>query len=158
MVPDVIADATAEVLHEVIGAFVVGLTTDGGSRGVEAGAGSADAAHKIKAQFLTKTRLVEHVEVGQDRAVVYFVEDVDTLSSPPGGFDVKAEAVLEKNRVTAEVEVGAALFRWQRRVVGRGGRQERAAANKDVTLLVGGELGDGKLGGEQKRENRCKKR
>jgi hypothetical protein len=151
MVPDVIAETAAKVFHEVIGADVVRITRSGGARLVESRVGRADASHKVKASLLTETRLVKQVEVGQNRAEVFFLADVDALSSPPGGFDVKAETVLEKDRVTAEVEIEAALFRRER-AVGSGGRQERAAAQKDVTLL-----GRGKLGEEQEGENGCEK-
>src|SRR5580693_2976128 len=125
VVPDVIADTTAEVLHEVIGAFVVGHTRLGGSRSVEASIGGADASHKIEAKFLTQTWLAENVEVGQDGAVVYFLGDEGTLSCPPGGFDINTQAMCEEDHVAAEVDVEASLFRRLKSAVRRrGGRQE----------------------------------
>src|ERR1019366_7936299 len=85
-------------------------------------------------------RLVEHVEVGEDGAVVFFSGEIDALSRPPGGLDVKAD-VFERNHIAAEVDVEAALLR-RKTAAGVGGRHERAAAQEYVNLLGRGELDD----------------
>src|SRR5580700_8833780 len=141
MAPNVEAYACAEMLHEVIGAGVVGIASIRGARGVEAHVASADAAHQVKAYSLAQVRLVEEVEVGQNGAIVQ-PGFVDTLGSQPGGFDVNAE-LLDGKHVAAEVEIRAAAHRRVGAVGGRG-RFKRAAAEKDIDLL-----GRGKLGKEQ---------
>ena len=70
MVPDVIADAAAEMLHEVIGADVVRIARGRSSRSVKAGIAGSDPSHKIESELLTDMRLVEQVEVGEDRTIV----------------------------------------------------------------------------------------
>jgi len=147
MTPDVKADAAAQMRHEVIGAVV----TLGARHAllVDARIASADAGHQVEANSLPQMRLVEEVEVGQDGAIVQSGPGpVDVLSGQPSGFDVNAEA-LEGDHVTAEVKISAAAHR-RVRTAGSGGRLERAAAEKDVTLLGGGKLGEG-----QEREKGC---
>jgi hypothetical protein len=160
VVPGVIADAAGEMLHEVIGADIVrSARTAGRAGGVESGAGSADTTHKVEAKFLSQTRLVEQVEIGQDGAVVFFSGEIDALSSPPGGLDVNAEAVLQKDRVPANVDVKAAVLRRQKKCVAVGSRRQGCtAANEDINLLVGSHLGGRKLGEEQKSQNRYENR
>jgi hypothetical protein len=156
VVPDVIAETGADVLHEVIAAGVVDAGTSEGATGddgrdVEAGAGDSDAAEKIETNFFAQPGLEERVEVGQDRAVVYVFAGEGALTGSPGGFNLKAEAALVADYVTADVKVGAAPFRWRKeRTAGGGGSQQGAAADKNVTLL-----GRGKLGEEQASEHGC---
>ena len=56
VVPNVVADAAAEIFHEVITAAVVDapaeVTAGGYLRDVEASAGNADAAEEVGADFL----------------------------------------------------------------------------------------------------------
>jgi len=70
VLPEIVAETGAQLLHEVIGADVVRVTRGGSSRLVKPRVRSADAGGKVKASFLTQARLVEQVEIGQDRAVV----------------------------------------------------------------------------------------
>src|SRR5580704_6473072 len=139
MAPDVKANAASDVRHEVVGADVVDTTAARGARDVEAVIASADASHQVEAKSLTQMRLVEEVEVGQDRTKVLLPGEVDALSSPPGGFDIKAE-LLDGKHVAADVEISAAAHR-RAVVVGRR-RQKGAAAHKDVDLLGRGKLGE----------------
>ncbi len=116
VVPNVVADAAAEVFHEVVAAGVVDtpaaeVAAGDYLRDVEACAGDTDAAHKIKPNFLAQTRLKEPVEVGQDGAVVFVFSGIVSLAGSPRGFNVKAKAALEANDVTADADIGATLFR-----------------------------------------------
>jgi len=151
MVPDVIADATAQVLHKVIRADVVGATTAGGARSIEAGGADADPGQKVEASLLTQSRLEKQVEIGKDGSEVFLASDINALTSPPGGFDIKPEAIVE-DHIASEVEVKAAFFRREG-ASGSCGRQQRAAADKNVALLRAGEVAR-----KNESENGCKKR
>ena len=159
-VPNVVAKAAAEIFHEVVAAGVVdaaGNVTRG--QQLEAIASDADASKKIQAKLLVLAdlRLEERVDVGEDRAVGLAVARIVGLMVSPSGFCVKAEMVFESDVVNADVDVGAALFRWWlevHRVIVRGRRHERAAADHEVCLLSGSECGKQKngAGGYKSRE------
>jgi len=110
MVPRVEADATAEMLHEMIGADIVDAATAGGTRLIKTGIGRTDASQQVSAKPMTQMRLPEQVEVGEDGAVVFFSGEIDALSCSPGGFDVKAD-VFVWNHIATEVDVKTAFFR-----------------------------------------------
>ena len=146
VVPNVVAQTAAEVFHEVITAAVIDAATEvtagGHFRYVEARAGDADAAEEVGADSLGDFRLEDSVEVGQDGTVSRVLEiRIVALTSPPGGFNAKADAVLESDYVAANVDVSAALFRRLLEVphaAGRGGRYKGATADHDVPLLSRG--------------------
>jgi hypothetical protein len=145
-VPNVIADPTAKVFHEVIAAGVVDAAGDV-TRGqeIESGAGDANASKEIEAEFLAHTGLEERVDVGEDRAIGLAVARVVGLMISPSGFCVKAEvAFLEADVVTAYADVSSAFLRGWHEVNGvavGGGRHEGATADHDVHLLCGSEAG-----------------
>jgi hypothetical protein len=157
MVPNVIAEASADVLHEVIAAGVVNASRGGtGGKDVEAVAGNADAGQKVEANFLGYSGLVEGVDVGKERPVI-FVTVIARLLKPPGSFNVKAETMPEGHYVAAEAEVGSACFGQGLEghyVAGGSKRLEDAAADQDIALLLGrGEVGkqqNGTCGCEQR--------
>src|SRR5580704_17676497 len=94
-VPNVVAEAGAEVFHEMIAAGEVDASRAGaGIEDVEPVAGNADAGHEVEAHFLIDLRLEEHVGVGEDRAVI-FITVVAPLLVPPGGFYINAETMRE---------------------------------------------------------------
>ena len=116
MVPNVVADAAAEVFHEVIAAAVIDVPAEVATRGylrdIEAGAGNADAAKEIGPDFLGNFRLEDSIEVGQDGTIGrVLVIRIVALTSPPGDISAEAEVALEADYVAANVDVGAALFR-----------------------------------------------
>ena len=145
VVPNVIAEASADVLHEVIAAGEVDASGNAaGAKDVEAVAGDADTGKEVEADFLGHFGLEEDVYVGQDGAV-FFVAKVVCLVIPPGGFDVKAEAMFEGDDVSSEAGVDATFFGRRLEghdVAGRGERLEDVAADQDVTLLSRGEIGE----------------
>lgn len=137
-VPNVIAKAGAEIFHEVIAAGEVHASGGAaGGKDVEAVAGNADTGDNVEAKFPGQLGLEQHVDVGEDRAIVFGAK-VAGLVIPPGGFYIEAEAMGEADVVGAEAEVGPAFFDWRMErhdVAGNGGRNEDAAADQDVTLL-----------------------
>jgi hypothetical protein len=153
VVPKIIAEASAEILHEVIAGGVVDASGDAaGGKEVEVVAGNADTGQNIEAKFPGQLGLEEHVDVGQDGAIG-FVAVIACLVIPPGGFYVNAEAVPEGDDVSAEAGVDAAFFDRRLKgydVAGGGQRRENAAATQDVSLLGRGEVG------EQKNDTRGK--
>ena len=159
MVPDVIAETGAEILHEVITGGVVDATgkvaARSGIRHVEACAGDADTAEKIETDLLAQLRLEERVEVGQDRTVG-FVAEVTRLTSSLSSFNVEAEALLEANNIPANAEVSSTLLRdvSGKQLIRAGrGRQQSTAEKHDVALL-----GRSEAAREHKSKNRCEKR
>jgi len=146
MVPDVVAETGTEILHEVVTGGVVDAAGKVGARSgighVEAGAGNADAAKEIEADFLPELGLEECVKVGQDRAVG-FVAQITRLTRSPGGFHVKAQASLEANHISADAEIGATLFRdvsGEQLICAGRGRQESTPEKHDVALLGRGQM------------------
>jgi len=139
VVPDRIADAGADVLHEVIAVGVVDAAGDvTRGRKIEPGGSDANPAQEFEANFLAKAGLEERVDVGEGGAV--FLETVVvSLPYSKGSFEIKAEApVLEADKVSADVEVGATFFRRRLEVYRlAGGRRghEGAAADGDINLL-----------------------
>jgi hypothetical protein len=109
-VPNIIAEAAAEVFHKVIAAGVVDAPgAAAGAKEVEPVAGYADAGEKVEANFLGQLWLEEGVDVGKDGAVV-FVTVVACLVIPPRGFNVQAEAMLEGDDVNAKAGIDSAFF------------------------------------------------
>lgn len=158
MVPDVIAETGAKILHEVIAGGVVDATrkvaAGSGIRHIETGAGNADAAKKIEADFFAELGLEERIKVGQDGAVG-FVAEITRLTRSPGCLHVEAEASLEANNVSANAEIRATLFRdvsGSQLVRAGRGRQKSTAEKHDVALL-----GCSHVAGEQQSKDRCEK-
>ena len=149
VVPDVVADAGTQVLHEVIAAGVVDATAEVAALHdrwlVEARGGDADATHQVKAHFLAQLGLIQGVKVGENGTVVYVFAGIHSLAGSPGGFNIEAKTVLETGDIAADVEVSAALFRRllkeNSRVRGRG-RNQCSAADKKVQLLGRREMGE----------------
>lgn len=143
--PNVIAKASADVLHEVIAAGEINASgAAAGAKDIEAVAGDADTGKKVETDFLGHFGLEEHVDVSEDGAI-FFVAKVVCLVIPPGGFNVKAEAMFEGDDVSSEAGIDPAFF--GRRLEGHhvGGRCERLediAADQDVALLGRGEVGE----------------
>jgi hypothetical protein len=109
-VPDVVAEAGADVFHEMIAAGEVDASRAAtGIEDVEPVAGNADAGHEVEAHFLVDLGLKEQVGVGEKRAVI-FVTVIAPLLVPPGSFDVDAQMMLEGNDVTGEAEVESSRF------------------------------------------------
>ena len=160
IVPNVVADAATDMLHEVIAAGVVnaaGKVAAGGCEGhVKAGAGNADAAHQVEANLLIETWLVDSVEVGEDGAVA-FITVIAGLASPPGSLDVEPEAALETHNIAAHAQVGSTLLRQWAEGLGTAavgaGLRYGVAAERNVALLGGGEVAR-----EQHSNNGSKKR
>jgi hypothetical protein len=155
--PNPIANASADIFHEVIAAGVVDATPVDVARTkkVEAVAGNADAAHEVEASSLAQLRLEERVDVSQNGAVG-FVTIIAGLPISPGTFDVEAEAVLsaQGDDIRADADIGTIVFRrWlegRRIAEGRGGH-ESCTAEQDVDLL----LGRGEVGKQQNRTRGC---
>src|SRR5579862_9604935 len=127
VVPYIVADADSQMLHEVIAAGVIDtasteIAARNDRRNIKAGRSHTDAAHQIESSFLAQFGLKESVEVSQNRAIGFVLPGVRTLASPPRSFDIKTEAALESDHVTAEVDIRASLFggwlKKQRRVGG----------------------------------------
>jgi hypothetical protein len=158
VVPHVVADAAAQILHEVITGGVVDATGEVAARGgvghIEAGAGDADAAKEISADFLSQLGLEQRIEVGED-GTIGFVAEVARLTRSPGSLHIEAEAPLEADNISADAEIRATFFRnvaiGQRSAIGRG-RYQGAAKEHNVALLGGGEVAR-----EQQGEDRCEK-
>jgi len=117
VVPKVVANTGAKVFHEVIAARVVNASDDRvaariGVEPIEARAGNTDAAHKIEANFAGDMRLVEKVESTQEGAVGFTVIRIDRAAVPPGGFDLKTQAVPGADNIPAQADV-AATFLWR---------------------------------------------
>ena len=114
MVPDVVANTAAEVHHEVIVAGVVAVTririSAGDVRYVEASGSDADASEQVEADFLAQLRLVERIEVGQDRPVG-FIAKITCLTRPPRGFDHNSEVTFEADDISSDSKIGSSLFR-----------------------------------------------
>ena len=109
-VPNVVAEAGAEVFHEMIAAGEVDASR--AATGIEDGepvAGNADAGHDVEAHFLVDLRLEEQVRVGEERTVI-FVTVIATLFIPPGSFDINAEAMREGNDIPGDADVESARF------------------------------------------------
>ncbi len=145
-VPEVVADAAADVLQEVIAAGVVDATAEVAARGgighVEAGAGDADSAQRFETELLAQLGLKNAVEVSQDGAVA-FIAIVAGLAGAPGSFHVEAEAAFEADEVTGDAEVGSTLLGQVLkclRTVADGGGHDGAATEGDVALLGGSEV------------------
>ena len=146
LAPEIVADATAEVLHEVIAAGEAsgGARAAGGvSRYVESITGNADSSQQVKANFFAYFRLEQRIGVSQNRTIG-FETIVVGLLVPPGSLYVEADPFSQKY-VRADVEVGPALFHWGQkslrgRVVLRG--EKDASTNCDVDLLAMGESGE----------------
>ena len=71
-VPNVIAEAGAEIFHEVIAAGEVHASGGAaGGKDVEAVAGNADTGDNVEAKFPGQLGLEQHVDVGEDGAIVF---------------------------------------------------------------------------------------
>ncbi len=117
--PDVVAEAAADVFHEVGGAGVVdaasaGSGADAGWWQKELGAGKSDAGADVEAQLLRDMRLEERIDVGEKRTVGFAGERVVGFSVSPGSFYLKAEALVlaKADVVEADDGVNAASFSW----------------------------------------------
>jgi hypothetical protein len=156
-VPEVIAEAGAEIFHKVIAAGVVNASGGAaGSKEVEAVAGDADTGQNVEAKFPGQLGLEEDVNVSEDGTII-FVPIVASLVISPGGFYVNAEAMPEGDDVSAEAGVDATFFGRRLKghdVAGGGERRENATADQDISLLGRGEVGEQKNGtrGKQQRE------
>jgi hypothetical protein len=155
--PNIIAETAAEVFHEVVAAGVVDTSAADVAAhylvDVEACAADADTAKDVDAKFLSQTWLVKGVKVRENGAKRYPCSAaVVALVGPPGGSDVKAEA-LPGHDVAVDVNVAAAVLRWGEGGIAGGGRQNGAAADHNIPLL-----GRGKLGEEQECTNGCEDR
>ena len=154
VVPGVVAEARAQVLHEVISADIAGADRGKAgcvSRQVKPVAREADAAHEVQAGFLAQLRLEEGIDVGQDGPVL-FIAVVVALFLPPRNFDVEAEAVPEKD-VGLDAGIDSTFFRWRRSRQGRSagaGGEGGPAANGKVNLL-----GMSENGGQQDSAHGC---
>lgn len=157
MVPNVIAETEAQVLHEVMGAGVVDAsaedTTRDNRRDVEASAVDADSGRDVGANLLSQFWLVESIEVGQDGPIGFEAAFIAGLTGPPCGLPGKTDAALEDD-VCTDIKVGPTSFCLLEEGRGIGsGRQNCATAEINVSLL-----GRGKPGKEQAGENRCENR
>jgi len=109
-VPNVVPEAGAEVLHEMIAAGEVNASRAAtGIDDVEPVAGNADAGHEVEAHFLVDFRLEEDVRVGEERTVI-FVTVIASLFVPPGSFDINAETMREGNDIPSETDVESSRF------------------------------------------------
>lgn len=116
VVPHVIANAGAEMLHEVIATGVVNTAAAEIAAGsnlwnIKSSGGNADTAHQIQADFLGDFRLIERVEIGEDGTISFILAGIDSLTCLPGGFNVEPEMMFETGDIAAEANVSAALFR-----------------------------------------------
>ena len=110
VVPNVVTEAGAEVLHEMIAAGEVDASgAAAGIDDVEPVAGNADAGHDVESHLLVDLRLEERVRVGEEGAVI-FVAVIVPLLVLPGSFNVNAETMREGNDVTGEAEVESSRF------------------------------------------------
>jgi len=140
VVPSVIADASAQMFHQVIAAGVAWARPAGAgrvSRQVETVARDAETAHEVQTKILSHLWLEEGVDVGQNWTV-FFRSIVVGLFYPPRCFQVEAYTLSQKN-VGAYAGVGPARLpgrhkRQRGRVVLR--CEESVGANRDVNLLA----------------------
>ena len=147
IVPGVIANAAAKILHELVIAGVVDAAAKVAARRckriIEADAGDADTAEQVETSFLAQLRLIEKVEVGQNWAIVNLAGDIRSLASPPGSLDVDSETLLEANDISADAQIRAAPFcdvAGGKLLGGGRGRQYSASAEHYVALLSGGKV------------------
>jgi hypothetical protein len=142
VVPEVVTNAGAKMLHKVIAAGVVDTPSEIAAsddlRNVETGGGDADAAHQVEADLLADPRLIQRVEVGKNGTVRFVFAGIDSLAGSKRRFDVEAEPVPEARNVASEIEIGAAFFRrWLKEqcAAGGSGREKRSATDEKVQLL-----------------------
>jgi len=106
IVPGVIADTASKILQELVIAGVVDTAAKVSARRseriIEADAGDADTAKQVETSFLAQFRLIEKVEVGQNRTIINLAGDVSSLTSPPKSLDVDSETFLEANDISAD--------------------------------------------------------
>ena len=99
MVPEVITDTAAHVDEEVIVADVARAKVKAiGSvdESIEASGLPPNAAHQVCAELLVESGLEDAVEIEKDRTVGLSAGPaVLTTTSPPCGFEVKADAAVE---------------------------------------------------------------
>ena len=108
VVPEAIANAYTQVLHEMIAASVVGAPWNATrAQQVETVAGNADSGLKIETKFLGQFRLKQCIGIRKDRAVV-LIAVIAGLVIAPGRFNVKAEAGFsEADIVKADAGINA---------------------------------------------------
>jgi hypothetical protein len=154
-VPNVVADTTAELFHEVIAANVAGApkgATNAAarvhSRQIEAVAFNAHAGGEIEAEFPGQLGLVETIHVGEDRAVGFVTIVAGALISP-GSFCIQAIAFPQKYIDTNAGKDSTLLLWWNESLGGSAvlEGEERAATNGNINLLLAvGETGEKKHG------------
>src|ERR1700691_2117852 len=109
-VPNVVAEAGAEVFHEMIAAGEVDASrAAAGIDDIEPVAGNADAGHDVEAPFRVDLRLEEDVRFGEERTVI-FVTVIAPLLVPPGSFDINTEAMREGNDIPGQTDVESSRF------------------------------------------------
>ena len=154
--PNVVAKATSDVDHEMIGTGVAGAevyAVGGRLIAIETSALPTDSAEQIEAGFLPQAGLIHAVE-GEDQGAIRLTAGSAKvpIACPPVDVEGCADAPLE-NDISAEIHIEAALFgadhvgaRIQGAVaspdplIGRGRRGEQGStADIGVALLGGGE-------------------
>lgn len=115
MVPDVVSNPGAEVLHEVVAARVIDtsaaeIAAGGNLRNIESCRGYSNSAHEIEAYFLAELGLKQSVKIGENRAVGLVFTGIDALTGSPCSLDVEAEVTPETNNVSTQAEVRAAFL------------------------------------------------
>jgi len=112
--PHVIANAGAQIFHEVIGAGEVDATDGwaiaGAAEAVEARTGDTDSAQKVEANFFGNARLEKDVETAQKGTVSFTVIRIGSLVIPPGHIELKAKMTLAADDVRAHVQISAAFL------------------------------------------------
>lgn len=121
--PDIVANTAAKMFHEVIAAGVVDATGSVARGGqVESVAGDADAGEKVQAKLIAQAWLEERIHVREDRAKL-LITGIVRLMDSKSGFNIQAKAFVAKaHEVSADIHVGAALFRWWLEVQDSNGR------------------------------------
>lgn len=151
MAPEVVADAGSQINQEVIGAVVTGAegkAAVGGLEAVETGGLPTDSAKQIGAHLFVEARLVDRIEVEEDRTIS-LAETAEIPNGSPGGIKAGADTALKDN-VGADVGVEAAALGTnevckRRRAASRSsGRHYGSESEHGVGLLSGCESGQRK--------------
>jgi len=112
--PNVVAKASADVDHEMVGTGVAGAKVHAvGGRliAVETNTLPSDSAEQIEAGFLTEAGLVDAIEGEEQRPIWLTAGPAKVpIACPPVDVEGRADTLL-KNDISAEIQIKATLLR-----------------------------------------------